>query len=695
MHSVLNIDMSSSRSIGFMPMFHRWHVGLLPLSLQTHISALLQIPGFASVGTTKLPTAGSYAAQVRVLDAVGTVTVTRAELFSVEPVPLESGQSEADALESSVTDMASLAQSSSLLTSSDAVMTASDADACESEGTCPSSRRRLLASSAAYRMRIRRMLLSKMTRGSVGAEMSTESASRTLKSVRKLGSKPEEVRGIDAPTDMLNMLLSGSANLLADQLRTGGILQVVTLSDNCMSTSDWMPIKETRDNMLRGVKDSLQNVANIFVRSMTSDELPFILMQPNAGIAMSRQPLNAKTYTSPLIRGGSVIYKHGLMEAPEPTGRRHRRQRRQSASGDGVGVWVMYFSRPWEPDNRTKVYSDVFGAGLAIGGPLVPPLPRKNELHAPKVCPEAGCLRFFIPLAKPSGSNLSPQNDTTSDLTGFVDGLRCMYWNRKIWDDITCKVGIVTYRPKMNNTVLVECKCRADGFVYVDWDIPGLPPRYIIRMTLHSAQKCASSTLLFLSIAGGAFAVLIALSYCILRRCALRGPAKISLKNMHDGAKMHVWIADTRVRNMEHLWINFMRPQLREIVSRVFNSDEPTLKADFGVIAINERGGGEFWRQDHRGRRPSYRTTSDVGSRSTDEAALIHPREYSAAGVLGHRPKRGMWPAVSIETDAPVVAPAMEDASYEEDHAAALTESVDACVHVVLFYAMFRDVFLL
>jgi hypothetical protein len=109
------------------------------------------------------------------------------------------------------------------------------------------------------------MLLSKMTRGSVGAEISVRSSGRTLRSVRKLSNSPHQV-GPDGAESMLAMLMSASSNVLADQLRSEGLASTVSLCESSVLAAEYMPSPVARDRLLIGSKDSVQNVANIFVR---------------------------------------------------------------------------------------------------------------------------------------------------------------------------------------------------------------------------------------------------------------------------------------------------------------------------------------------------------------------------------------------------------------------------------------------
>ncbi len=185
--------------------------------------------------------------------------------------------SEEEVLADSVADMKALAQSASLLTASDSIMTKALDNMCpagEDEFGCivPTTATGRRSSSAAYRIRLRRLLMNTMLVGSVGAEISTSTSPRTLRSLGKLTSKPKEIQP-ESSADMMALLTSGTANVLADQLRMGTLATIVSLADSTVTSADYMASNAAAAKMLLGSKDCLQNIANVFVLSMTSDEV--------------------------------------------------------------------------------------------------------------------------------------------------------------------------------------------------------------------------------------------------------------------------------------------------------------------------------------------------------------------------------------------------------------------------------------
>lgn len=106
--------------------------------------------------------------------------------------------------------------------------------------------RRLLASSAAYRMRVRRMLLRKMDGGSASDSVSDVTGPALLSSTSKLQPGPDEVFPRAPNEDSMALLDASTKALRIEQLRDGGLLQALTLVDKLLASSEQM---ETMDQV--------------------------------------------------------------------------------------------------------------------------------------------------------------------------------------------------------------------------------------------------------------------------------------------------------------------------------------------------------------------------------------------------------------------------------------------------------------
>jgi hypothetical protein len=563
-----------------LPIRYSFGIGLIVPGAVKSTDIRYTVLGFASVGAFKLPE-GNYTSMSRVCDSANTCTSSASANFTVKAAVLKPRQSEEDAVTSSINDMASLAQSGSLLTASDSII------AIISEGA---SNRRLLASTSAYRIRVKRLLMNRLAQGSVGAEMSTESASRVLSSVRKLSSNPQDVDP-QASSNMVSLLESGSANILADQLRGGGFATVLSVCENAISTANIVLSQSSRDDVFAAVKNSLQNALDIFVRSMTSDEVPFVSRYQYVGIIMARQPPKAVTYSYTLFYGTNITYNHGIVTQSATS-------RRQQAPGDGVGVYVVYFSQPWQIGNSTSSKSQAIGVYLVKGGILPLPLPSPKALHQSTKCSSPGCLVMWLRVPVPPSIVLTTENNTQGTMAYFLSGIRCRHWQGYMWSETGCVSSQITYASE-SKMVLVQCTCDMDGFLYVDWIIPPSPELRYLKYVLKKGHKCLTFSLIYLVVTGAALALVVAVIFSLsASQFAMPGQAVRSHGKMtYPERSILLWTKDVRARAVELKWVNSLRPSVRDTIKGLTDLllEEPLVKADFGVVSINLNGNA-FWK---------------------------------------------------------------------------------------------------
>jgi hypothetical protein len=542
-------------------------------------------PAFASVQTFRLPE-GNYSSTARIYDASDSWAQTPGENFTVTAAALKPRQTQEDAVASTINDMASLSQSASLLTASDSIISTLLDDA----PVLPV--RRLLASTAAYRIRLKRLLLTKLWQGSVGAEVSAESAPRVLKSVDKASRVPKEMNPEGAAA-MQALLVSGSANVLADQLRTGGLATILSLCDSTISAGDLTLGQSARSGLLMGVKDALQNAVNTFVRSMTSDEVPFVITLQNVGVVMMRQRPTAQQFTSPPFYGTKVTYTHGIVQQSTAS-------RRQQAPGDGVGVYTIYVSQPYEPDLQASRNSNMLAVALVKGGVLPLPLPSPGVLNRPSACAQAGCVNMWLHIALPPDWDTS-QRESWADKIAFLNrGLRCRFWGGLAWDANTCKLADVEYLPA-NTSALVLCRCDSDSsFVYVDWKQPPPPPVLDTQVTVAFGHACLVPGLAFLGTLCAVLVIAIPMAYVLLLpRFLLRG-VRISFSvpwhACEDSDALRILLP--RARAIEQKWAAKVRAPIKSMLADPLPAvSHAVITADFGVVAVGPNG-ASFWKSE-------------------------------------------------------------------------------------------------
>jgi hypothetical protein len=324
---------------------------------------------------------------------------------------------------------------------------------------------------------------------------------------------------------------------------------------------------------------------------MTSDEAPMLVARESAGILMTRQRTDAVHYQSPSFYGSYARYEHGLI-VPDPVPARRRRSfRRQQTSKDGAGVYMTYFPRPWQYFNASAdAFSDVVSISLVKGGILVPPLPAPKELHAPNPCPKPGCVDMWVRMTVPPAS-LSAQNATPADIEFFSRTLKCLHWSLNPvvrmyeWKDNVCQVGNVTHRPA-NNSVLIQCRCNADGYVYAQWIRSPQPSRFAVSFTTLNARTGAWPSMAFLAATGFFLAVLFSVLYAsLLHRFSMHGMHYLTLRS--NSVVMHLHTNQSRIRSLERVWMEVLSPNFRDQLISSFEGHKPYLMAETGIVSFS------------------------------------------------------------------------------------------------------------
>ncbi len=541
------------------------------------------------MGTFKLPE-GNYTSVVRVYDGADSWSVSEKENFEVTKIVPKAGKSAESALLSSIEDMASLAQSSNLLIASDSLVAMLDA---ETNGG-----RRLLASSQAYRLRVRRLLIKKISQGSVAAEMSPDSAKRTLTSVRKLSSRPAEIDP-NALGELSSLLFTGSANTLSDQVRTGGLQTVMSLSHNIILSAEMMLSGGSRHAVVLGVKDSLQNVLDTFARSMTSDEAPLAIVLSSSATAVARNPVESGVYVSPDLQDANFVYEYGRESAKQPSSSRRQAQSQNS----GAGLAVLYFSKPWHPVNNSLGVSNVIGVHLIVGPILPVPLPPPMIIHKTRPCATPGCMQVYVAMEVPAEAPLSRQNHTEQQQEQFARGLNCLLWQQGAWLPNGCRFVNATYSPA-KNTARVLCACDSNGFVHAAWVPPPPYPLVSNTLILRTRKYYGGIPVLCMSAVGGALALLSCIWFMLIVR--------LWFHKKYPGIRktnMHIWAQDMRALHMQRLWGESMRPELRptDTVPMPMKLDEEPVIPSESDAVTTLGGDSVFW--EHQGTASSVRSS--------------------------------------------------------------------------------------
>jgi hypothetical protein len=548
------------------------------LSLTRHVCTC---SGFPNAASFKLPE-GNYTCLARVYDSAGAWTASEEDFFQATGVPVTDTLSEEDAVASFVDELTFLAQSSGLLIVSDALM-ANFSDTC-ARGLCDPLRRRFrrlpASSSAAYRLRIRKLVFERMAQGSVKKDVSSLSSIQTLVSVDKLCSTPKELR-TESIRDVMSLFEFGSVKTLAEQLRAVGMDLVVSISDKTVASSEFMPTDSARFTLLTATKTILESAMLIAVRALSSEEAPYMALQRNVGVVMARQSPGKVVYTSPAMHGSTVTYRYGF-------GAAGAKSRRQQAASEGVGVYVAYMSKVWMPKNASLWRTDVVGVKI-VEDAVFPALASQGLLdpQLPKACTTPGCVHVWLSKKAP------PEINSFTSAEYQSKGFRCFLWTKLWWDADRCIFGNVTFE-QVNRTVLVQCVCSSDGFVYADWDgIPGDPGHWM-HLTLRKERWCYVPIIWYAAILG--FVALCSI-WAVLH--ASRTKAISKLPAWDSAEPFHIWLACEHVRELEALWVHLSKPPLRDmLVAKVHEANLHTIRGEVLEINDMQEASKEFWREE-------------------------------------------------------------------------------------------------
>ncbi len=601
------------------------------------------LPAFASVATFRLPE-NNYTSVARVYDASGIWSLSSPEHVMVTAITGQRpGQSAEDVMDACIQDLADLGQSSALMMLADNIIdTAMEG---VSSFLSPRGLRRLLASTAAYRSRVRRLLLNTFSQGSVAREMAAENAPRALKSVSKLSrAPPQENLPLDAAESSLSLFVSGSALALSDHLRSGGLVDVTSLADSTVTAAEYMPSRAARDKLLLGCKESIQNSAQVYLRSMTPDEAPVSVTKPGLGLVFTRQHASTRHFSLPSFYGSSVAYSLGASTSSTRQQAEATQQTLPTAAGDdddyGPGVYVTYWPKPWRAANATRDMSDVIGVGLAQGPVLAPPLPPALQLHVSKACTSTGCVRVWLRMDVPQAAVVVLNNNSTpQDIAYFSQTLRCLHWgHQEQWETDTCALTNVSFVPPNSSSsgrLRVLCTCQEDGFFYADWAPPVFPPYHTLRGTLLVRFIAWWPGLTYLCAVGAFLVVMSVLAFVAARHALLHMSGRLGVLDAMPAA---LWVADARVRSMEGFWVSVLKPEyVKELLEgEMGDMDEPLLKAEFGVVTINQAGKA-FWEAQSLGsnvrRTPSAyveQMVKDLMNQRKHHHAENHTEAYGA-----------------------------------------------------------------
>jgi hypothetical protein len=430
---------------------NEWVAESLPLSYRfsvrpTHIidprsSEAMWTPASASNVFSSLLPAGNFSVSAMVLDFFGTHAIYSVSNIEVSNDP-ETGEAfNLEKLDAVITVLAVLSKFSEILLVGDGIasnlMVPPSQVGCDAVGC-----RRLLGSSTAYRLAVRKLLLQKLSEGGVSA-ITSVSAPAYLKTVKRITTVPSE---IDQNSILLakNQLILSSKKTKVSDLQSGAFVDVVDLGNSLITSSQPVmsdePLNALTISLLQAILDVSENYSAAIVPGqkaidlMTSNIklnlLVSLMMAPFENISSFESPQNQSrralafkpvklstcvvrlTRTAPpILSGGQKVSKAGYFAA------------------ELVGV------RVGNPENIQQGSTDQKSWFCSGSDP--------------------GCVQFSVSVSQPNTSQLF--------------SVKCNRWTGIAWSESFCKVGGIQ-KFAMLSAVKVNCSCDQDGIFKVTVD---------------------------------------------------------------------------------------------------------------------------------------------------------------------------------------------------------------------------------
>jgi hypothetical protein len=317
---------------------------------------------------------------------------------------------------------------------------ASSLSSAPPEDQCASKAcRRLLASSAAYRLAVRRLLLQKLS-GAAQATSATSTGPVLVKTLRSIVSNPSEVDAGGAAS-AADTFTAGAGRVSPLALRSGQLVDVVKVGMSILASAQ--PVLDPRglDNATARTLKTILNSGMKYTTTMADNE---------AGPTVNSSDVALQVLGTNLA--ADKVQQYSIVRVLSPVGANY--------SVDGLSISVIRLNpgRIGLPDADQGITSETVGVTISYSSNL------SASASAPTLaswtCPAGGrCIEFQVKVF-------------LSDLLA-TDRLRCSQWDTPAngWDLRACEtrgVGNASLSGSAANnaslySLLLGCVCASDG----------------------------------------------------------------------------------------------------------------------------------------------------------------------------------------------------------------------------------------
>mmetsp|Transcript_22998 Transcript_22998/g.57574 ORF Transcript_22998/g.57574 Transcript_22998/m.57574 type:complete len:714 (-) Transcript_22998:189-2330(-) len=322
--------------------------------------------------------------------------------------------------------------------------------------------RRLLASSAAYRMRQRRLIASKLSSTASGHSMTPSAASVGLSGGLALTSVPQEITTGTA-SDAATLLDSSSQSATPETSEAGGLVDVVNAGAELVTYSGTVENPDVRQSIVSSTIRAVTRLASARLRNMIPEEKAYCLDPPGMKVELKCSGIDAMDVwqTCTASQFSPLVVHVGQSET--------------SANAlASVGPGIMTFRMPSEWGLQAAARSvEIQSVSFAVD-PGQPDPCEGSSLDLP-------CLKVV--------HNVSLEGLNSTAIENFRNGrgVKCMSWNALFesdgWTDNICNVTAIDVSHANATNAFVSCECSGSGvftgvFEHPEWQEPVMPELY-------------------------------------------------------------------------------------------------------------------------------------------------------------------------------------------------------------------------
>ena len=452
-----------------MPLKYRFSGNLVSASPAAAQNEIIWSPLDISPGYSMYFVAGVYSVVAMIVDADGYSSVSASILVNVSSGLSSSGLPQSL---SSISDFLSALQKSSqtsrflsLIGSISSYLNSDNKESSCLSGTC----RRLLSSSKAYRLALRKLLLQKLS--PISSSISTSATGPTyVKSLKSIALNPSELD--HAGTLLANSQFDVSSGVLDTvSLRSGSLIDVVKLGLLILFAARPNLDADSLDPTYASVLHTILKASTKYSTTMLAGEFPFVTNVSDVSLQVSGYNLSSNQLSQPAI-GNTLI---------------------NNSADTGLSVSIIRLNPVISTAlaDTKDVRSETLGIQVISSNAM--------NMSSTFKCSEKTlyCIRFGVGL---------------QILNYIPPEVKCLRWGGIFWDDSVCEVNNISFKNSSLTNIIVTCACTMDGIFKVSTQFGSAQRLRSAPLLATAASRVHASAALYFVIGTASFLVLMSLT---------------------------------------------------------------------------------------------------------------------------------------------------------------------------------------